>query len=64
MRPSNTRGLDKTVLLLLLGLLLFASPLLPWAARLGGPWYLPYVLWALLIGIIALAQGRRRHDDL
>lgn len=60
----QSRGLDKTVLLLLLGLLMFASPLLPWAAGLGAPWYLPYLLWALLIVIIALAQGGRRFDDL
>lgn len=62
MTPSR-RGLDKTVLLLLLALLLFASPLVRWWAGGNPPWYLPYLLWALLIGLIAVvSRPRARHD--
>ncbi|MCG5499988.1 hypothetical protein [Ectothiorhodospira lacustris] len=54
---------DKTLLLFLLGVLLFASPLVAWWTRPGMPWYLPYLLWGLVIGLAWLVQWRRgRHD--
>ncbi|SEQ42324.1 hypothetical protein SAMN05421693_13027 [Ectothiorhodospira magna] len=55
---------DKTLLLFLLGLLLFASPLLEWWTRPGAPWYLPYLLWGLIIALAALAQWYRGPHDL
>jgi hypothetical protein len=59
-QPSD-RGLDGTLLLFLLGVLLFASPLVQWWSGPGMPWYLPYALWAGLIGLIAWhARGRTR----
>lgn len=54
---------DTVILLLLAALLLFAPPLLYWWARPGSPWYLVFLLWAGLIGLIALARRiRHRHD--
>lgn len=44
-------SLDKVILLLLLALFLLVSPLLHWWARDDAPWYLPYLIWLLLIGI-------------
>ncbi|MGM0677285.1 hypothetical protein [Ectothiorhodospira marina] len=56
-------ALDKTLILFLLGVLLFASPLVDWWSRPGMPWYLPYLLWGGLIGLGILIQlGRGRHD--
>lgn len=63
MNSPSRRGLDKTVLLLLLALLVFASPLARWWASGQPPWYLPYLLWGGLIGLIALlSRPRHPHD--
>lgn len=58
MPNRSRRGLDTPILLLLLGLLLFASPLMTWWASLDRPWYLPYLLWGLLIVAGAILQRR------
>jgi hypothetical protein len=57
------RRADSSVLLLLFALLLLVSPvLLLWAGD-TSPWYLPYLLWAVLIGLIAWAsRGGGDHD--
>ncbi len=39
-------------------LLLFASPITDWWAGSHMPWYLPYVLWLLIILLTALAHWR------
>ncbi len=57
------RGLDRVVLLFLLGLLLFASPLRDWIISFG-IWYLPYVFWFLLIVLGAWLQYLRGHNDI
>ncbi|MCG5535432.1 hypothetical protein [Ectothiorhodospira mobilis] len=56
--------LDKTVILFLTGLLLFASPLVGWWSRPGLPWFTPYLLWGGLIGLGALAHLLQRRHDL
>lgn len=56
------RGLDRVVLLFLLGLLLFASPLKDWINSFGA-WYLPYLFWLLLIVLGAWLQYLRGHHD-
>jgi hypothetical protein len=55
---------DSTVLLFLFALLLFLSPLTWWWASDRSPWFLPYVLWLALIGLLAWNQWRRGHHDL
>lgn len=47
------RGADRTVLVLLLALLLLSPPLLNGWAKPGHPWYLPYLIWLGLVGLIA-----------
>jgi hypothetical protein len=47
---------------LLLALLLFASPLMEWLARADSSWYLPYLLWGVVIIIAFLYQRMHRHD--
>jgi hypothetical protein len=60
--PENGRPFDRTVLLLLLALLLFASPFTRWLATDTLPWYLPYLVWAVLIVLIQRLARRRSHD--
>jgi hypothetical protein len=47
---------------LLLALLLFASPLMEWLRRADSSWYMPYLLWAVIIVIAFLYQRMHRHD--
>lgn len=57
--PEPGKYLDRAILLFLLGLLLFASPLLTWWSSAGHPWYLPYLLWFGLIVLGFLLQRQR-----
>ena len=50
--------MDKIVILFLFGALLFASPWVHWWASGSLPWYVPYLLWALVITLIAVVQRR------
>lgn len=50
---------DNTLLLGLFILLLFSSPLITWWASPGNVWYLPYLLWLVIILLIAWVQQRR-----
>jgi hypothetical protein len=52
---------DKTLLLFIFGLLLFASPLVGWWATPASHWLVPYVLWGILIVLIALAAHYRER---
>lgn len=64
--PENTRShrvLDRTLLVLFAALMLFASPLALWWATEERAWYLPYLVWAGVLVLVALLQGwLRRHD--
>ena len=61
--PRSYRALDRTLLVLIAALMLFASPLADWWASGNPPWYLPYLLWAGILVLIALLQHwPRRHD--
>lgn len=62
-RASNDHR-DSSVLIALLGLLFFASPLVGWWAGDGSVWYLPYLLWALIIILAAFLHSRQNPDDL
>lgn len=61
--PPPLRRIDGPILLLLLGLLLFVSPLAGWWAQAPVPWYFPFLLWALLIAAIFGYQRSRQRDD-
>ncbi|MES9956185.1 MAG: UTP--glucose-1-phosphate uridylyltransferase [Sedimenticola sp.] len=62
-RPDPEQQRESTLLLTLLALFLFASPFnVLWAAD-DSPWFLPYLLWLLVILIGAwLSHRYRRHD--
>ena len=49
---------DYTLLLLLVALFVFHSPFARWWASLALPWYTMYLLWALLIALVAINQLR------
>ncbi len=57
--PETDPPADVLVLLILFGILLFASPLVFWWTDAKSPWYVPYLLWLLLIGLGAWLSGRR-----
>jgi hypothetical protein len=48
------------VLVLLLGIVLFFSPLALWVASVAPSWWWPFVAWAAFIGVIALNTAGRR----
>jgi hypothetical protein len=58
------RHVDRVVVLFLFALLLLASPLLGWWAADDSPWYLPYLLWLLVIMLAAWLHERYARDDL
>lgn len=60
---SNGGRLDSVVLLLALALFLFASPFTDWWAGAGLPWYFPFALWGLLIGLVGLQQYLESDND-
>lgn len=57
--PEPGKYLDRAILLFLLGVLLFASPLTSWWSAPGRVWYLPYVLWLVLIALGFVLQRQR-----
>ena len=59
---DRTRWLDRVILLFLLGLLFFGSPFFEWFGDVGA-WFLPYVLWLVLIMLrMWLYYFERRRD--
>jgi hypothetical protein len=60
-------GRDRAVLLGLLTLALFATPATSWWLGVSPPWYLPYLLWAGVIGLAAWHSsstgGPEKGDD-
>ncbi len=59
--PDNEPSADNVVLLALIALLLFASPVVFWWSHQGSLWYLPYLLWLAVIVIVWLVFRRGRQ---
>ena len=49
-----------SVLVLLIGVLLFLSPVVLWTAAIAPAWWWPFAAWAALVGLIALTRIGRR----
>ncbi len=60
--PDKLR--EQTLLLAMLMLFLFATPLTIWWATPAHPWFLPYLLWLLVIILGAVISYRFRGHDL
>lgn len=59
MRPRQTNDRrDTSVLIALLGLFLLVSPLFLWWTSQSSLWYLPYLLWLLIIALAGLNHSR------
>lgn len=56
--PDKT--LERTLLLVLLALVLFASPVMFAWAQDDSPWYAPYILWSAVIAGSAWISRRRK----
>lgn len=59
------RTTDLTLLITLAALFIFHSPFTQWWTGLGLPWYTVFVLWLLVIVLIAINAhgGGRRSGD-
>jgi fatty acid desaturase len=60
--PDKLR--ERTLLLALLMLFLFATPFTLWWASSAFPWLLPYLLWLLVIILGAIISYRFNSHDL
>ncbi|MCP3869410.1 MAG: UTP--glucose-1-phosphate uridylyltransferase [Gammaproteobacteria bacterium] len=63
-RPNPDQQNEFTLLLAMLALFLFSSPFTLWWASGDYPWFLPYLLWLLIILLGALLSNRHRRHDL
>ena len=61
---ANNDHKDSSVLIALLALLFFVSPLLVWWAGDQSPWFIPYLLWALIIVLAGLIHSRQSRHGL
>lgn len=64
LKPEPGRPLTSLVLVFLFGLMMYATPFLTWWAVEDSPWYLPYLIWLVIIVLVAIAQLRRGADDI
>lgn len=53
----------RLLLLIIPGILLLMPSLLEWWLFNGCHWLMPFLIWILLITMIALAEWRQRHHD-
>ncbi|MCG6968988.1 MAG: hypothetical protein LJE85_04385 [Gammaproteobacteria bacterium] len=61
--PVKQERRDLAIILAGLMLVLFASPLILWWSNPQMPWYMPYVLWLLVILLAGYLQWRRlKHE--
>ena len=63
-QPDSDKYLDAVVVIFVCGAFLFISPfLLVWSGP-SAPWYLPYLLWTVVIACAAIVQRLRRRHEL
>ena len=63
-QPDSDQQKEHTLLLSLFALFLFASPFTVWWASGHQPWFIPYLLWLLIILLCFWLSIRYRHHDL
>jgi hypothetical protein len=61
--PIKQERRDLAIILAGLMLVLFASPLILWWSNPQMPWYMPYILWLLVILLAGFLQWwRLKHE--
>lgn len=53
----------RLVILLLIAGYVFSPVLFNWMINPEGAWFRPYIIWALIIVVAYLIQGRRKPND-
>ncbi|MEE9335319.1 MAG: hypothetical protein V3U65_14615 [Granulosicoccaceae bacterium] len=57
-------GHDHTLLILCVAVFIFSSPFTTWWSSFTLPWYAMFIVWALIILLVAVNQrNRRRNGD-
>jgi hypothetical protein len=66
MRTPSDKGRqsDLVILLFLFSLFLLTPPFVNWWANAVVPWFVPYLIWGLIIILAAWLQVRSRNDDV
>ena len=63
-QPDSDKYLDAVVVIFVCAAFLFISPfLLVWSVP-AAPWYLPYLLWAVVILFAGIVQRLRHRHEL
>lgn len=53
---------DRTLLLFLFAVFVLVSPLKAIWASVDSPWYMPYLIWAVIIALAFWLERRQQHD--
>jgi len=53
----------RLVILLLIAGYVFSPTLFSWMINPEGAWFRPYIMWALIVVVAYLIQGRRKPND-
>lgn len=61
---QSGRSVERTILVVALALLLFATPVTYWWAQDDSPWYIVYLLWLIIIALSAWLHFTRSADDI
>lgn len=66
MRPSpdTDRPLERVLLVVMLAVVLFATPVTYLWAGDDSPWFMPYLLWLIVIVLIGWSSFRNRPHDV
>lgn len=59
---GSVRHYDGVLFVLVVALFALAPPLVEWWATPDRPWYLPYLIWAAIIGAGLALRRTGRHD--
>jgi hypothetical protein len=62
-QANNSNRTDKSLVTAFILILFFATPFAALWARNSGAWYIPYMLWLLVIVLLAVAHLSRRKGS-
>jgi hypothetical protein len=59
---AGTQQRDGVGFVLVVALFVLTPPLVEWWASADGPWHLPYLIWASILGASVVFRRIGRHD--